>query len=199
MLFRSHRFGYYVTESSEHNAEYMPYFIKDKYPELIERFNIPLDEYPRRCIKHIEDWEKMRADLIHTPDMAHETSKEYAALIINSIVNNKPYKFGGNVLNTGLITNLPYQACVEVPCMSDASGITPTYVGALPEQLAALNRTNINVQLMTVEAARTRKKDAVYQAVMLDPHVAAELSIDHIVSMCDDLFEAHRDWLPEYR
>lgn len=194
-----HRFGYYVTESSEHNAEYMPYFIKDKYPELIERFNIPLDEYPRRCIKHIEDWEKMRADLIHTPDMAHETSKEYAALIINSIVNNKPYKFGGNVLNTGLITNLPYQACVEVPCMSDASGITPTYVGALPEQLAALNRTNINVQLMTVEAARTRKKDAVYQAVMLDPHVAAELSIDHIVSMCDDLFEAHRDWLPEYR
>lgn len=194
-----HRFGYYVTESSEHNAEYMPYFIKDKYPEFIERFNIPLDEYPRRCIKHIEDWEKMRADLIHTPDMTHETSKEYAALIINSIVNNKPYKFGGNVLNHGLIPNLPSEACVEVPCMSDASGITPTYVGVLPEQLAALNRTNINVQLMAIEAARTRKKDAVYQAVMLDPHTAAELSMDQIVAMCDDLFEAHKDWMPEYR
>lgn len=194
-----HRFGYYVTESSEHNAEYMPYFIKDKYPEFIERFNIPLDEYPRRCIKHIEDWEKMRADLIHTPDMTHETSKEYAALIINSIVNNKPYKFGGNVLNHGLIPNLPSEACVEVPCMSDASGITPTYVGVLPEQLAALNRTNINVQLMAIEAARTRKKDAVYQAVMLDPHTAAELSMDQIVAMCDDLFEAHKDWMPEYK
>lgn len=194
-----HRFGYYVTESSEHNAEYMPYFIKDKYPEFIDRFNIPLDEYPRRCVKHIEDWEKMRADLIHTPDLAHETSKEYAALIINSIINNKPYKFGGNVLNTGLIPNLPSNACVEVPCMSDASGINPTYVGPLPEQLAALNRTNINVQLMAIEAARTRKKEAVYQAVMLDPHTAAELSMDQIVGMCDDLFEAHRDWMPEYR
>lgn len=194
-----HRFGYYVTESSEHNAEYMPYFIKDKYPEFIGRFNIPLDEYPRRCIKHIEDWEKMRADLIHTPDMTHETSKEYAALIINSIVNNKPYKFGGNVLNHGLIPNLPSEACVEVPCMSDASGINPTYVGALPEQLAALNRTNINVQLMAIEAARTRKREAVYQAVMLDPHTAAELSMDQIVAMCDDLFEAHKDWMPKYQ
>ncbi len=193
-----HRFGYYVTESSEHNAEYMPYFIKDKYPEFIDRFKIPLDEYPRRCVKHIEDWEKMRADLIHTPDLAHETSKEYAALIINSIINNKPYKFGGNVLNTGLIPNLPSNACVEVPCMSDASGINPTYVGPLPEQLAALNRTNINVQLMAIEAARTRKKEAVYQAVMLDPHTAAELSMDQIVGMCDDLFEAHKDWMPEY-
>ncbi len=194
-----HRFGYYVTESSEHNAEYMPYFIKDKYPEFIDRFHIPLDEYPRRCVKHIEDWEKMRGELIHTPDLTHETSKEYAALIINSIINNKPYKFGGNVLNTGLIPNLPSNACVEVPCMSDASGITPTYAGPLPEQLAALNRTNINVQLMTIEAARTRKRDAVYQAVMLDPHTAAELSMDQIVSMCDELFEAHRDWMPEYR
>lgn len=194
-----HRFGYYVTESSEHNAEYMPYFIKDKYPELIERFNIPLDEYPRRCIRHIEDWAKMREDLINTPDMEHEASKEYAAHIINSIVNNKPFKFGGNVLNHGLITNLPRTACVEVPCLSDASGIAPVYVGELPEQLAALNRTNINVQLMAIEAARTKKKEAVYQACMLDPHTAAELSMDDIVHMCDDLFEAHKDWMPEYK
>ena len=193
-----HRFGYYVTESSEHNAEYMPYFIKDKYPELIERFNIPLDEYPRRCIRNIEEWAKMTEDLINSPDLTHEESREYAAKIINSIVNNKPFKFGGNVINHGLIPNLPSNACVEVPCMTDASGIAPVYVGELPEQLAALNRTNINVQLMAIEAARTKKKDAVYQAVMLDPHVAAELSMDDIVSMCDDLFEAHKDWMPEY-
>ena len=194
-----HRFGYYVTESSEHNAEYMPYFIKDKYPELIERFNIPLDEYPRRCIRHIEEWAKMREELINTPDLTHEASKEYAAHIISSIVNNKPFKFGGNVINNGVIPNLPSKACVEVPCISDASGIAPVYVGELPEQLAALNRTNINVQMMTIEAARTRKKEAVYQAVMLDPHVAAELSMDDITDMCDELFEAHKDWMPEYK
>ncbi len=194
-----HRFGYYVTESSEHNAEYMPYFIKDKYPELIERYHIPLDEYPRRCIRHIEEWEKMREDLINTPELTHEASKEYAASIISSIVNNKPFKFGGNVLNHGMIPNLPSYACVEVPCISDASGISPVYVGELPEQLAALNRTNLNVQLMAIEAARTKKKEAVYQAVMLDPHVAAELSMDDIIKMCDELFEAHKDWMPQYR
>lgn len=194
-----HRFGYYVTESSEHNAEYMPYFIKDKYPELIERFNIPLDEYPRRCIRNIEEWAKMREELIQNPDVTHETSREYAAKIISSIVNNKPFKFGGNVINNGIIPNLPSKACVEVPCISDASGIAPVYVGELPEQLAALNRTNINVQLMAIEAARTRRKDAVYQAVMLDPHVSAELSMDDIVKMCDELFEAHKEWMPQYQ
>ena len=194
-----HRFGYYVTESSEHNAEYMPYFIKDKYPELIQRYNIPLDEYPRRCIRHIEEWQKMREELINSPDLGHEASKEYAVQIIHSIVNNKPFKFGGNVINHGMIPNLPAKACVEVTCISDASGIAPVYVGELPEQLAALNRTNINVQLMTIEAARTKKKEAVYQAVMLDPHVAAELSMDDITAMCDDLFEAHKDWMPQYR
>lgn len=194
-----HRFGYYVTESSEHNAEYMPYFIKDRYPELIERFNIPLDEYPRRCIRNIEEWAQMRDELIHNPDLTHETSREYAAKIIHSVVNNEPFKFGGNVINRGVIPNLPGKACVEVPCISDASGITPLYVGELPEQLAALNRTNLNVQLMTIEAARTKKKDAVYQAVMLDPHVAAELPMDDIVKMCDELFEAHKDWMPQYQ
>lgn len=194
-----HRFGYYVTESSEHNAEYMPYFIKSKYPELIERFHIPLDEYPRRCIKNITQWETMREKLVEAPDLSHEHSREYAADIISSVVNNKPFKFGGNVLNKGVIPNLPYNACVEVPCISDGAGIAPVYVGELPEQLAALNRTNLNVQLMAIEAAHSRKKEAVYQAVMLDPHAASELSIDDIVSMCDELFEAHKDWLPEYR
>ena len=192
------RFGYYVTESSEHNAEYMPYFIKDKYPELIDRFNIPLDEYPRRCVNQIEKWGKMRQELVEKHDLTHERSKEYASRIMEAMETNVPYKFGGNVMNTGLIPNLPAEAAVEVPCMADKSGVVPTYVGNLPPQCAALNRTNINVQLLTVEAALTLKKDYIYQAALLDPHTASELSIDDIVALCDDLIEAHGSWLPAY-
>lgn len=194
-----HKFGYYVTESSEHNAEYLPYFIKKQYPELIDRFLIPLDEYPRRCERHISEWAEMRERLISSQELDHQQSKEYAAYIMESVLVNKPFKFGGNVLNRGLIENLPRNACVEVPCMSDASGIAPCYVGGLPEQLAALNRTNVNVQLLAIEAARTLKKETVYHAALLDPHTAAELSMDEIISMCDELFEAHREWLPEYK
>ena len=193
------QFGYYVTESSEHNSEYMPYFIKDKYPELIEKFNIPLDEYPRRCIKQIKDWETRRTELTNDKTLEHERTHEYASYIMEAIKTNKPYKIGGNVLNTGLITNLPNNCCVEVPCLVDASGVTPCYVGELPQQLAALNRTNINVQLLTVEAALTGKKEHIYHAAMLDPHTSSELSIDNIKSMVDDLIDAHKDWLPEYK
>lgn len=193
------RFGYYVTESSEHNAEYMPYFIKPRYPELIERFNIPFDEYPRRCIHQIADWEKRRDALLNDEGLTHVRSREYASYIMEAMETNVPFKFGGNVLNTGIITNLPANACVEVPCIVDKSGVVPTYVGALPEQCAAMNRTNINVQLLTIEAAATLRKDYIYQAAMMDPHTAAELSIDDIVSMCDDLIAAHEGWLPEYR
>lgn len=194
------RFGYYITESSEHNAEYHPYFIKSKYPELVDRFNIPLDEYPRRCVNQIENWKKMRSDLINDESLLHERTHEYGSYIMEAIETNIPYKIGGNVLNTGgLINNLPEKACVEVPCIVDASGVTPTYVGELPEQLAALNRTNINTQLLTIEAAMTRKKEHIYQAAMLDPHTSAELSIDDIVALCDDLIEAHGDFLPEYK
>ncbi len=192
------QFGYYVTESSEHNAEYVPYFIKDKYPELIERFNIPLDEYPRRCVNQIASWGKMREELVSNETLTHERTHEYASYIMEAMVTNKPYKIGGNVLNHGLIPNLPAKACVEVPCMVDASGVTPTYVGELPVQLAALNMTNINVQLLTIEAALTLKKDYIYQAAMLDPHTASELSIDDIRAMCDDLIAEHGDWLPQY-
>ncbi len=194
-----HTFGYYVTESSEHNAEYMPYFIKEKYPELIERYNIPLDEYPRRCVNQIEGWKRMRDSLVNNPDLEHQRSHEYASYIMEAMVTNKPYKIGGNVLNTGLITNLPAKACVEVPCLVDASGIAPCHIGELPEQLAALNRSNINVQLLTIEAALTRKKEYIYYAAMNDPHTAAELSLDDIKAMCDELIEAHGDWLPEYK
>lgn len=192
------RFGYYVTESSEHNAEYHPYFIKRNYPELIERFNIPLDEYPRRCVNQIEGWKEMRSKLFASENIEHTRSREYASHIIEAMETNNPYKIGGNVMNNGLITNLPLEACVEVPCLVDGSGISPTYIGDLPPQLAALNRTNINTQLLTIEAAITGKKEHIYHAAMLDPHTAAELSIDDIVAMCDELIEAHGDWLPKY-
>lgn len=192
------RFGYYVTESSEHSAEYTPWFIKDKYPELIDRFNIPLDEYPRRCVNQIEKWKTLRMELTEKDTLAHERSREYACRIMEAMETNEPCKIGGNVLNNGLITNLPRNACVEVPCLVDGSGVTPCYVGDLPEQCAALNRTNINVQLLTVEAAYTGKKDYIYQAAMMDPHLMSELSIDDIVSMCDDMIKAHKGWLPQY-
>ena len=192
------RLGYYCTESSEHNAEYNPFFIKAKYPELIDRYQIPLDEYPRRCVKQIDDWNKRRDELVHNTALTHERSREYASYIMEAIVTNKPYKIGGNVLNTGLIDNLPADACVEVPCLVDGSGVTPCHVGRLPVQLAAMNMTNINVQLLTIEAAVTKKRDLIYNAAMLEPHTAAELSIDDIVKMVDELIEAHGDYLPAY-
>lgn len=193
-----HRFGYYNTESSEHTAEYNPYYIKSKYPELIERYNIPLDEYPRRCVNQIAGWEKLQKTLV-SENVKHEISHEFGMPIIRAVINDVPYKIHGNVLNTGLIDNLPQNACVEVPCMIDGCGVNPCYFGSLPEQCATLNRTNINVQNMTIEAARTRSKEAVYMAAYLDPHTAAELSLDDIKSLCDDLFEAHKGWLPVYR
>ena len=192
------RFGYYITESSEHFSEYTPWFIKEKYPELIERYNIPLDEYPRRCIKQINDWKKMREELVTNQQLTHEKSREFASFIINAMENDIPYRVHGNVMNNGLITNLPHNACVEVPCLVDRAGIHPCYVGELPEQCAAINRTNINVQLLTIKAAKTRKKEDVYMAAMMDPHTASELSMDDIRSMCDEMFEAHKDWMPEY-
>ncbi len=191
------RFGYYNTESSEHTAEYSPYFIKAKYPELIDRFRIPLDEYPRRCVNQINEWKEMRSKVL-SEDIEHIPSREFASNIVNAMVNDVPYTIHGNVLNKGFITNLPTDACVEVKCLVDGRGVTPCYVGALPEQLASLNRTNINVQNMTIQAAKERKKELVYMAAYLDPHTAAELSMDDIKSMCDELFVAHKDWLPKY-
>ena len=190
--------GYYCTESSEHNAEYNPFFIKANYPDLIERFNIPLDEYPRRCIAQIEGWEDEKNKILQDGKVTHKRSNEYASYIMEAIVTNKPIKIGGNVINTGLIDNLPQEACVEVPCIVDANGIQPCHVGSLPVQLAAMNMTNVNVHLLTIEAARSKKREHIYQAAMLDPHTAAELSIDDIVKMCDEMIVAHGEYMKDY-
>ncbi len=229
-------FGYFVTESSEHFSEYVPWFIKRDRPDLIERFNIPLDEYLRRCEAQIADWEGMRAAL-ESPDpeatvryererteawlgrLAEEDperaadlranwlaegaapkrhSGEYGSLIIHAIETGQPRVVYGNVPNQGLIDNLPQGCCVEVPVLVDRNGLQPTKIGALPPHLAALMQTNINVQALTVEAALTRKREHIYHAAMLDPHTAAELSLDQIVSLVDDLIDAHGAWLPEY-
>jgi alpha-galactosidase len=192
------RFGYYVTESSMHSSEYYPYFIKNQYPELIERFGIPIEKYKEWRVSHNE-WHKVKNDLGKDQNVTHKRTHEYASYIIDAMETNSPYKIAGNVINSGLITNLPREACVEVPCLVDASGITPCYIGDLPPQLAALNRTNINMQLLTIEASQTLKKEHIYHAAFLDPHTSAELPIDMIVAMVDDLLEAHAQWLPEFK
>jgi alpha-galactosidase len=192
-------FGYYCTESSEHNAEYNPLFIKSRYPEMIEQYNIPLDEYPRRCINQIAGWEEEKTRIIDNGEITHERSREYASYIMEAVITGVPYKIGGNVLNTGLIDNLPSAACVEVPCMIDKNGVNPCHVGRLPVQCAAMNMTNINVQLLTIEAAVTKDRDYIYRAAMLDPHTAAELNMDDIRKMCDELIAAHGDYLKDFQ
>ncbi len=193
------QFGHYCTESSEHNAEYNPYFIKSNYPELIEWYNIPLDEYPRRCINQIAKWEEQKESILQNGEVSHERSREYASYIMEAMVTDVPYNIGGNVMNNGLIDNLVSDACVEVTCVVDKNGITPQPVGRLPVQLAGLNMTNVNCQLMTIEAAVTKKREDIYRAAMLDPHTSAELSLDDIVKMCDELIEAHGEYMAMYK
>ncbi|HRV24532.1 MAG TPA: alpha-galactosidase, partial [Sphaerochaeta sp.] len=192
------RLGYYCTESSEHNAEYNPFFIKRSYPELIDRFNIPLDEYLRRCVDQIEEWGEEFKRISSQGGVDHSRSHEYASYIMNAVATNTPFKIHGNVLNDHLIDNLDVNACVEVPCLVDGNGINPCRVGSLPVHLAAMNMTNVNVHLTTIEAARTKRVEDIYHAAMLDPHTAAELSIDDIVSMCDEMIEAHGPLMEVY-
>jgi alpha-galactosidase len=228
------RVGYFVTESSEHFCEYVPWFIKRDRPDLIERFNIPLDEYIRRCEIQIAGWQFVQYLLEHpeegtpglraymeqaaktNPYMTSEfidyvtteaekflageinRSTEYGALIIHSLETGTPRVVYGSVMNHGLIDNLP-ECCVEVPCLVDKNGVQPMHVGALPPHLAALIQTNVNVQMLTVEAALTGKREHIYHAAMLDPHTAAELDLDQIWNLMDDLLEAHKGWLPEYK
>ena len=185
-------FGYFCTESSEHLAEYVPWFIKRGRPELIEAFNVPLDEYPRRCEAQIADWGRVGASL---DGLRPERSDEYGARIVHALETGQPFRFNGNVMNEGLIDNLP-SCCVEVPCDAGPDGITPRPVGALPPQLAALMRTNVNVQELTVEAALTGKLEHVYHAAMLDPHTAAELSLAEIHELVNALLAAHGELVP---
>jgi alpha-galactosidase len=238
------RLGYFVTESSEHFSEYVPWFIKRSMPELIDQFNVPLDEYPARCEEQIADWRTMREALTspepgsldryqanrgnnlsgmwerrlsatakNDPELAQRMrstvlaerrqhhaghSGEYGSLIIHSMETGQPRVIYGNVQNDNLIDNLPAGCCVEVPCLVDKNGIQPTHIGALPSHLAALMQTNINVQGLTVEAALTGDRERIYHAAMLDPHTAAELPLDAIWSMVDDLIDAHGDVLPGF-
>jgi alpha-galactosidase len=236
------RLGYFVTESSEHFSEYNPWFIKRDRPDLIDKFNIPLDEYITRCEVQIAEWGEMRTALEdpdpqavaryererrerrlarvaerdpetaeklraasasehgeeENPATTVKRSEEYGSLIIHAQETGQPQVIYGNVNNDGLIDNLPQGCCVEVPCVVDKNGVQPTHIGAIPPHLAAIMQTNINVQALTVEAALTGKREHIYHAAMLDPHTAAELSLDQIWSLVDDLIEAHGDWLPQY-
>lgn len=192
------RLGYFVTESSEHFAEYTPYFIKEGRGDLIEKYGIPLEEYPKRCIEQIERW-KGQAEAYRSAERIEvEQSREYASSIMNSVWTGEPSVIYGNVRNNGCITSLPFDCAAEVPCLVDASGIQPTYIGDLPPQLTALIRTNINVQELTVRALINENREHIYHAAMMDPHTAAELDLDQIWSLVDDLLAAHGDWLPEW-
>ncbi len=223
------RLGYFVTESSEHFAEYTPWFIKRDRPDLIEKFNVPLDEYIHRCELQLAGWEfaqsrienpaaaddarlrKLLEDARVSPGVIDfiiqqatdfdkvQRSHEYGSGIIHSIETGTPRVVYGNVMNRGLIDNLPQGCCVEVPVLVDKNGLQPTKIGSLPPQLAAMMQTNINVQALTVEAALTGKREHIYHAAMLDPHTAAELDLEQIWHLVDDLIEAHGEWLPAYR
>jgi alpha-galactosidase len=192
------RLGYFVTESSEHFAEYTPYFIKDGRDDLIEKFGIPLDEYPKRCIEQIARWKKDTADYKSAKEIKVEASREYASSIVNSVWTGEPSVIYGNQRNNGCITSLPVDCATEVPCLVDDRGIQPTFVGELPPQLTALIRTNINVQELTVRALMTENRDHIYHAAMMDPHTAAELDLQQIWDLVDDLLAAHGTWLPEF-
>jgi alpha-galactosidase len=192
------RLGYFVTESSEHFAEYTPYFIKKGRGDLIEKYGIPLDEYPKRCIEQIERWKDQAAAYRDAETIEVKESHEYASSIINSVWTGEPSVIYGNVRNNGCINSLPDNCAAEVPCLVDASGIQPTHIGALPPQLTALIRTNINVQELTVAALMTENVEHIYHAAMMDPHTAAELDLDQIWSLTSDLLAAHGEWIPEW-
>jgi alpha-galactosidase len=190
--------GYFVTESSEHFAEYVPWFIKTGRPDLIDRFRIPLDEYPRRCEEQVAAWKAQAESYRSAERIEVKRSHEYAATIINAVVTGTPSVIYGNVGNRGYVPQLPPGCAVEVPCLVDANGIQPTAVNDIPPQLIALMRTNVNVQELTVQALLTEERAHVYHAAMLDPHTAAELDLRQIRSLIDDLIAAHGDWLPAW-
>ena len=191
------RFGYYVTESTQHTAEYTPYFIKRAYPGLAEQYGVKTEMYRDWGNSQQEYWSHARK--MENEPLTHTRTKEFASYILEAMTTGTPFEIAANVLNHGYIDNLPQGCCVEVPCVVDAAGITPRRMGRLPEQCAALNRTNINVQELTIEAALTHKREHIYHAAMLDPHTAAELSIPDIIALCDEMIESNAGWIGEYR
>lgn len=191
------RFGYYVTESTQHTAEYTPYFIKRAYPGLAEQYGVKTEMYQDWGNSQQEYWSHARK--MENEPLTHTRTKEFASYILEAMTTGTPFEIAANVLNHGYIENLPQGCCVEVPCVVDAAGITPRRMGRLPEQCAALNRTNINVQELTIEAALTHKRKHIYHAAMLDPHTAAELSIPDIIALCDEMIESNAGWIGEYR
>jgi alpha-galactosidase len=191
--------GYFVTESSEHFSEYTPWFIKRGRDDLVDKFQVPLDEYIRRCEVQIAEWQELKVDLEdQSRPLEVEQSNEYASAIIHGMVTGTNHLIYGNVRNDGLISNLPGNAAVEVPCHIDRNGIQPIRVGKVPVQLAAVMRWQINVQELAVAAALTGRRDHIYHAAMLDPHTAAELAPDEIRALCDELIAAHGNYLPSY-
>ena len=193
------KLGYFVTESSEHFAEYTPWFIKSHQKDLIRKFDIPINEYIRRCEKQILEWDKQEKDMLSNPKIDKYKSVEYASRVILSMITGKKDIIYGNVLNTNLIPNLPNNSCVEVPCVVQKDDLVPQVVPPLPIHLANLIQTNISVQQLTVEALKTRKKDSIYYAAMLDPHTAGELNLDQIWKMVDELIDAHGSMLPAFK
>ena len=191
-------FGYFVTESSEHFAEYVPWFIKQNRQDLIHKYKIPIEEYIDRCKNNIKLWDELEKDMTPIYTQQLKRSNEYASYIIDGVVNNNEVTINANVMNKSYIDNLPSNCCVEVPCLINSNGYSPKKFGKLPEHLAALIRTNINVQILTAEAAISKKREHIYHAALLDPLTAANLSIDEIYSMTDKMIEAHSKYLPKY-
>jgi alpha-galactosidase len=189
------RFGYFPTESSEHSSEYLPWFLRDD--AMIERFRVPVDEYVRRSEENLRLYAEERQRLASGGGFEIERSLEYASLIVHSVVTGEPRVIYGNVRNDGLIENLPRGACVEVPCLVDGNGVQPTAIGALPPQLAGLNRTFLNVCELTVRAALEGRRDYVEHAALLDPNTSGTLSPEQIVALVADMIAAHGDALPE--
>jgi len=192
------RFGYFVTESSEHFAEYVPWFIKKNRQDVVDKYKIPINEYIDRCEISHKVWDELENNINSIHNEPLERSNEYASYIMDAIANNNEITINANIMNDGHIDNLPSNSCVEVPCLINNKGYSPKKVGKLPEHLAALMRTNINVQILTAEAAITKKREHIYHAALLDPLTAANLTIDEIYSMTDKLIEAHGNYLPKY-
>jgi alpha-galactosidase len=189
------RFGYFVTESSEHNAEYVPYFLRDD--DLIELHDIPVDEYIRRSEDNLVQYAETRRRLLAGEDFSLGRSVEYGSLIMHSLITGEARAIYGNVENAGLVTNLPAGCCVEVPILVDDTGLRPCHVGDLPPQCAATCAPHTAVQNLTVRAALEGRRDHVYHAAMLDRHATSVLSLDEIAAMVDELIEAHGEAMPE--